>query len=255
MKSLKCIALLLGVVCLFACCSKGDKKILEAYPDGKPKVVAYYKEGKKIYQERYYPNGEIRSKGAFNDSIATGEWKFFFDNGKLFAKTDFSNKKEGENWQIYSPSEQIINKTDSILAMSFSPEGTLVDINIKRGNSEIYYRFFDSFHPMIRYNLVGNVFQGQAISWFENGKINSEAYYVDGMRDSTYVVYAENGQVTTRGKYNKDVKVGKWEFFNSKGEPVGIEIYDNNGLLLKESNNMGLKFVRKSNNDSTNSKQ
>ncbi len=253
MKFAKSIWLLVLVVCLLSC-SKGEKKVLETFSDGSPKLVAYYKQGLKVYQERYYPNGKIRSKGAFNDSVATGEWSYYFDDGKLFAKADFTNKKEGEKWQIYGNSEKIADKKDTILTMSFSPEGTLVDITIKKNSREIYYRFYESFRPMMRYYLIGNIFQGQAISWHENGKINSEAYYVDGMRDSVYNVYADDGQVMTRGHYKKDVKVGKWEFFNSEGKPVGVEIYDNNGLLLKETNNMGLRFSHKKSSDSLSTK-
>ncbi|MDO5760066.1 MAG: hypothetical protein Q4Q06_03475 [Bacteroidota bacterium] len=258
MKSLKLIVLSFVLLSLFVSCSKGEKKVLKTYSDGKPELVAYYKQGKKVYQERYYQNGKIRSKGPFNDTIATGEWKFYFDDGKMFAQADFTKLRSGEQWQIYNNSEKIVDKTDSILTMSFSPEGTLVDISVKKdknSNAAVYYRFFNSFRPMIRYNLVGNVFQGQALSWYENGNINSEAFYVDGMRDSTYVVYAENGQVMTRGKYKKDVKVGKWEFFNSEGKPLGVEIYDLDGTLLKESNTMGLKFSHRKKSDSTDSKQ
>ncbi|MBR1769489.1 MAG: hypothetical protein IJ748_03435 [Bacteroidales bacterium] len=228
-------------------CSKGDKKIVSKYSDGTPQLVDYYKGGKRVFQERYYSDGKLRSKGPYADSVRTGEWKFFFDNGKIFAKADFSDKREGRMWQVYKESgEQLIDKTDKIISMSFSPEETLVDVTLQRGGKEVFYRFFESFRLMVEQNLVGNVPQGRSLTWYENGKLNSEAYYRDGFEDSVHITYAETGQKMMIGHYKNGVKVGKWEFFNSEGKPMGTEIYDSDGKILKENENSGLILIRHS---------
>lgn len=244
------IIFVLSILVLFSC-SKGEKRIIKKFANGEPELVAYYKEGKKVYQERYYENGKKRSEGDYNDSVRSGQWSFYFDSGKVFAKADFSKKKEGEKWRIYKDDgEELIGETDKITAMSFSPEGTLVDITIKNpedNKKEIYYRFFNSFKLRMQVNLAGNMYQGQALSWHENGKLNSELYYKDGLEDSIYVSYADNGQTMERGEYKKGKKVGKWEHFNSEGKPLGIEIYDRDGTLLRETNTQGLRFSHRNN--------
>lgn len=244
MKRVKTYALCLLACVLFLACSKGEKKVLSSYDNGQEKVVAYYKDGKKVYQEVYYENGKLRSEGDFDDSVRTGKWCFYFEDGKTFAKADFSKEMRGEQWQVYKDDgEKIVNPKDTITDMAFSPEGTLVSVAVKvKGNEKITYRFFNSFHLMTLVHLKGNVPQGKALSWHENGQLNSEVYYLDGMKDSTYVVYSESGQKMISGQYDKDVKIGKWEFFDSQGSPLGIEIYDKDGTILKENENTGLRF-------------
>lgn len=234
--------LALAIVCLYSC-SKGEKHIVTKFSDGKPAIIHYIKNGQKVFEERYYPNGQMRSEGKWDGKQRSGEWKFYFDDGVLFAKADFTNKKEGSNWQIWQGKDnQIIGKKDSIISMAFSNEGTIVTLSVKRGNGEVFYRFFNSFHLMEKVNLKGNIPQGQAMTWFENGAINSETYYKDGIKDSIYVVYAESGQKIVSGQYKKGTKVGKWEFYSSNGKPQGMEIYDMDGTILKENTNSGLIY-------------
>lgn len=251
MKKVGLFSILTLLIFTLLSCSKGEKKIEKKFSNGEPEIVAYYKQNKKVYEEHFYENGKLRSEGDFNGKVRSGQWTFYFDDGKVFAKADFSKKKEGESWQIYKhEGDKLIGKSDKITAMSFSPEGTLVDITIKDpkdNKKEIYYRFFNSFKLRMQITLVGNMYQGQALSWHENGKINSEVFYVDGLEDSTYISYADNGQTMEKGQYKKGVKVGKWEHFNSEGKPLGVEIYDKDGTLLRETNTQGLRFSHRNN--------
>ncbi len=250
MLRLKKILFLCGISLICFSCSKGDKKIVATYDDGKPFIVQYVKtkDGKEIktYEEHYYENGHLRLEGKLENDRRSGVWKFYFDDGNLFAQADFSNTKEGKQWEIhYDKDSLLVKKTDQLLSIALSNEGTPVSLRIKRDKSEIFYRFFNSFKPMERVSLKGNIPQGEAMSWYENGNINSIHYYVDGMQDSTYVVYAESGSKIVSGQFKKGVKVGKWEYFSSEGRPLGYDIFDVDGTKLIKEDNQGLKYSTK----------
>ncbi|MBQ9253360.1 MAG: hypothetical protein IJ180_01140 [Bacteroidales bacterium] len=254
-KQLTIIVIMILSTVFLSSCSKGEKRIVSKFSNDKPAIVHYIKNGKKVFEERFYPNGQMRSEGKWDGKNRTGVWKYYFDDGVVFAKVDFTDMKDGKDWQIWQgKNNKLVDKNDVINSMAFSNEGTLVTINIKKGDGEVFYRFFNSFKLMERVYLKGNIPQGESMTWWENGNINSEAFYKDGMQDSTYTVYAENGQKIILGHYTKGVKTGKWEYFAQNGQPQGIEIYDMDGTKLKDDKNDGLIYHRKpiTQTDSTN---
>ncbi|MBQ7985231.1 MAG: hypothetical protein IJ250_06310 [Bacteroidales bacterium] len=247
MSVLKKVILIILTAAVFGACSKGEKRIVAKYDNGNPYIACFYKKqgGKEIrtYQEHYYPDGKIRAKGKCEGEKRKGVWKFYYQDGSEFARVDFSERKEGTSWQVrYDKDSLLVKKTDVLTSVAFSNEGTPVSLRIEKDGQEIFYRFFNSFKLMERITIKGNVPQGEALSWYENGNINSVHYYVDGLQDSLYTVYSESGQKLLSGKYSKGVKVGKWEYFSSEGKPLGVEYYDSDGTILKERERPGLTY-------------
>lgn len=236
---LRLFALSLATVCILCSCS--EKVVVEKYENGKSKLIAVMKKKDgvkvKVGEERLYENGKTRHKGGLVSDKRTGTWKFYFENGKLFSKADFTNSPMGENWTVYDTAgEEIVSSKDRVMEIHFASDGGLCDIKVKRGEGEVFYKFFESFKPCIISNMKGNIPNGETTSWFENGKLNSFYYYKDGIQDSSYKVYTETGGLLLSGQYKMGVKVGKWEYFLSDGTPAGIEIYDMDGALLKGRN-------------------
>ena len=244
------VLIIAAVSVVFAgACSRTEKQIVSKYDNSQPSVVYYLKtvNGKKtkVRQENFYPNGKKRMEGNFSQDKPTGVWKYYFEDGSEFARADFSSRKEGSQWQIHFDKDSLlVNKNDSLIAIAFSSEGTPVSIRIKRNQEEVFFRFFNSFKIMQRVNLKGNIPNGESMSWFENGNINSWHYYKQGFQDSTYTVFAENGQKIISGHYTNGKKTGKWEYFSSSGQPLGTEVYDVDGTLLIPLQNNDLKYFR-----------
>lgn len=226
---------------LFLSCSTKQEEIVEKYENGNPKTIYIYKTDKKqrikTAEERLYENGKRRMYGKYDNDKRTGKWEFRFSNGELFAQADFTNSPSGSEWEVYNVSgEKLVTKNDKVLELHFAEDGGLCDIKIKKGDGEIFYKFFESFKPCIVSEMKGNIPNGQTTSWFENGQINSSYNYKDGMQDKEYKVYTEEGKTLIKGQYDIGRKVGKWEYFLSDGSPAGTEIYDVDGTLLKGRN-------------------
>ena len=62
---------------------------------------------------------------------------------------------------------------------------------------------------------------GQSTLYYDQGNIEYQAFYKQGLLDSSYLAYHENKQIAIRGSYqikgNKSIKIGIWEYFNTKG--------------------------------------
>lgn len=58
------------------------------------------------------------------------------------------------------------------------------------------------------------------ISWFENGKKNSQGTYVNGKEEGKYTVWHLNGKIHYVGHYKSGKKTGKWKFYNESGKLI-----------------------------------
>jgi antitoxin component YwqK of YwqJK toxin-antitoxin module len=233
----KNLILIFGVFFLILSCTK--EEVIEKYDNGASKLVYLYKEdnGKKIKVKEihYYDNKQKRIVGGFDkDGNKTGEWVFYFSTGDVFAKADFTNNEAGSKWIVNdNKAKEIVSLEDRVLSLHFAEDNGLCDIKVKKTNGEVFYKFFEDFSICQKINTIGNIQQGESISWYENGQINSIHYYKDGMQDSLYQVFTKEGGTLIKGQYKMGKKIGKWEYFLSDGTPQGVEIYDVDGILLK----------------------
>jgi antitoxin component YwqK of YwqJK toxin-antitoxin module len=228
---------ILGVFFLLLSCTK--EEIVEKHDNGEAKLVFLYKQdnGKKIKVKeiRYYDNKQKRLEGKFDkEGNKIGEWNFYFSTGNKFATADFTNTETGKDWIVYdNKGKEIVSSQDKILSLHFAEDNGLCDIQARKSKGEVFYKFFEDFTICQKVNTIGNIPQGESMSWYENGQVNSIHYYKDGMQDSIYQVFTKDCGTLIKGQYKMGKKIGKWEYYLSDGTPQGIEIYDVDGTLLK----------------------
>jgi len=85
---------------------------------------------------------------------------------------------------------------------------------------------------------------GMQRSYWDNGKLKSEARYVDGKLDGPYKTWYENGQVFQDGQYSEGMMDGSWLIFYPNGQlaaraqyekGTGKQIcYNEEGCIIKE---------------------
>lgn len=243
------IIVLFLIIIIGSSCSKGDKEIVSYYENQKPKLIYYYKTENgikaKVFEQMYYENGKLKYEGAFKNNNKSGEWKFFFEDGKKFALCDFTKNQNGDNWQVYKFDNTIlVSEKDKVKNIAFFSEGGLALIRVGDKNIEKEYKFFPSFKLMEQRSYKGNILNGQASSYYENGNINSMNFFKDGMQDSIFVLYFENGSTQVKGLYKMDNKIGKWEFFKEDGSVDGEEVYSEDGSIIK-ARDTGMKYYDK----------
>ena len=86
------------ITLLFSCAAGLEEIVVEAYADGTPKVVRYYKgkgsEKTMIKEAYFYPDGAIRMEGEFKNSKKDGRWISYYQDGKKWSEGYY---KEGIN--------------------------------------------------------------------------------------------------------------------------------------------------------------
>ena len=61
---------------------------------------------------------------------------------------------------------------------------------------------------------------GEWISRFPNGKIQSVCHFNEGVPDGPIIVYNENGNELYRGNFENGVKIGEWVFINPETNEI-----------------------------------
>lgn len=80
---------------------------------------------------------------------------------------------------------------------------------------EVHY--FPGKKKYVEGNLKNNLRDGQWRSYFIDGKVNSEGFYVQGKENGTYKVYRETGKPYYVGHYNMGICDGEWRFYDVNG--------------------------------------
>ncbi len=70
--------------------------------------------------------------------------------------------------------------------------------------------------------------------FFENGNLQTEADYLNGVMQGEEKVYYPNGNLMYSGIQKNDKSVGKWIYNDSLGKPYRYVIYDTLGNVVKE---------------------
>ena len=93
------IVYFLIIVILASCGSQLEKKVIETYPDGKPKRVQFFTseaEGSYLAKEiYYYENGKEKMEGSYNkDKKKHGKWLYWREDGKKWSEGYFFEGKD-----------------------------------------------------------------------------------------------------------------------------------------------------------------
>lgn len=75
--------------------------------------------------------------------------------------------------------------------------------------------------------------EGPAFAYHENGKIQTEAFYVKGKEHGTYKVYREDGKLFYEGVYSMGERDGAWKFYYKNGK-LGKEGTYKGGICVRE---------------------
>jgi hypothetical protein len=80
---------------------------------------------------------------------------------------------------------------------------------------EMYYR--DDKSVYIGGAIKNEKRDGAWKAFHPNGKVQTDAYYIDGKEDGEYTVYYDNGQKRYSGHYSKGICDGEWKFYTKGG--------------------------------------
>lgn len=171
---------------------------------------------------RYFPNKMIEGVGVFKNGYAEGQHFIFYEEGEL---------------------HRIVNYQKGIYVGDYIEYYTNGNIKLQGK-----YDYFESDKLLPYYKTKVGVWK----SYYENGQIKEEQSYYskplkrekniqeeyttsDGLFDDTkYFTETDLPHgILDESSYKRNVKHGRWNYWNEKGELIKVESYDKNKLLKK----------------------
>ena len=77
-----------------------------------------------------------------------------------------------------------------------------------------------------KFNIGENNYDKTMI-FYKSGKPHQEKNYKNGSLNGNLISYWENGNVHTRGQYERNCRIGTWETFDKRGNLIHSEDYKN----------------------------
>lgn len=85
-------------------------------------------------------------------------------------------------------------------------------------NQRVYEKdFHDNGALMMEGPIVNDLRNGEWISYFPDGKVQSTGTFKDGVRVGKSLVYHENGHLWMDGWYHDDHRCGEWIYYDEQG--------------------------------------
>ena len=225
------------------------------------KKLAYIKEGKLTenldiltngkYTE-YYKNGQIKIQGSYKEGMRNGEFKTFLKNGKsagfiiykdgkIIKSTLVKTMKDNASFSPISYANYDLDTSYSIGGVDF-PNKLLKRYRmydkkgVLNGNSISYYEEgnIQSIFP-----YKNNLIEGLVIRYYENGNIKEEVNYKNDKMNGEAKSYDENGKLNGRTIFKDDIKLEEDVYKENEilkntfknGELVKQDICTPNGTL------------------------
>ncbi|PHR72224.1 MAG: hypothetical protein COA67_05290 [Lutibacter sp.] len=196
--------------------------------------------------------GSLFAQEKINQINAKGErigvWKKFYENKKIRYQGQFENGKEVGVFKYYSPVSSefpMVLKTFEVnsgqaLVQHFTLKGLPESEGKMNGKLRVgkwVYYHKDGKGILIEENYINDVLNGEFKVFYEDGKLTKFAHFKNGklhgnskkyspksilIEDVNYVngelhgdaaFYEDNGNLKQKGRYEEDLKVGPWEFF------------------------------------------
>lgn len=179
------------------------------------------------YWNFYHSNGLKKSEGELVNGVRDGVWKFYYKTGGLKEESTYKNGKEIYFKTFYENNNSKLEfpiKDDQIEGelKSFYANGNVNMVkNFKGGKPNgLETHYFRTGQKEISYNNNNDVYDGDIVEYYDNGKISSKFKLVKSERQDKFEEFYNNSEnsIYCTGNYKDNVKVGEWKYFFRNGK-------------------------------------
>jgi antitoxin component YwqK of YwqJK toxin-antitoxin module len=227
--------------------------------------------------EYYDTNGNIISKGNYQNGLRQGVWTFYHPNGQKSGEVKFINNEPDGIYAEYNQLGQLIKQTsyrDSVQngkEISFYPSGDTLSItNYKKGHQDGLYltffpirtkefaipysqdnisgtahKYFDNEVPEIEVEFKNGEKNGLYKEYYKNRKLYNTESYIAGKVDGPVKYYYANGMIKIEAIAKNGNYINNYKVFYRNGKLMDNYIYDDKGKLngtYKHYDNDGLPY-------------
>jgi len=236
---------------------KLDGKVMQYFPNGKPRQEGYFKLNKQdsIYRE-WNETGLLAIEGRFELDIPKGIWKYFYIDGReksheervdsvTYIRSFWLPDPNHTQTIIDGNGEMQTFHTTGTIKENYTyknglPNGPfqeksiygydLLSGNFKDGEKDgewKYYYYTGDLEKISHYK--NDLLDGKYEYFYDSGKLNVTGQYKENKKDSIWTWYTNKGTTDMKGNFVKDLQDGKWEYWYPTGEK-SYEAYFTKGL-------------------------
>ena len=203
--------------------------VVTYYITGGLKEINYYdKNGVRVGEKHYHPNGLVNSIIPIDGDFIHGEFSNYDEFGQLFIKRkynggEFISYTYLKNGKLLDP---ILAKSNGLVKTYYNNGVLATEYKKKNGMYEgAYKRVHSNGETWIETTYLHNNVNGLYKSYFENGGLRYEAQYDFGRLHGTQKKYNKKGDLLLEVNFNQGVKDGESKFYSNTGNLMYIILY------------------------------
>jgi antitoxin component YwqK of YwqJK toxin-antitoxin module len=193
----------------------------------------------------FYPTGEVRAKGDYNDNQQSGTWTFYYLSGAIEQKGRFERGRYQGLWMWYYPNgntwreESYFNGREDGLFVEYGPDGSVLtqgDYISGERDGEWIYHVGDHQE---RGSYVIGLREGIWKYYYPDGGIKYEGFYSQGNPDKRHKYYYPSGILMEEQYYEMGIREKNWKKYDDQGNLVMTITYNNdveqriNGIRIR----------------------
>jgi antitoxin component YwqK of YwqJK toxin-antitoxin module len=184
------------------------------YPGGQVRLEGNYQNDKRSATWKfYYPDGKLEQQGNYQNGLEYGIWIWYYSNGSLRREENYLRGKEDGLSTEYDENNIVIATGEFIEGFEEGPWLYQSGDNTEKGSYKaglkdgVWKEFYADGTLKFEGSYVQGSPNGKNKLYYENGKIKEEQYYRMGQKDKTWWVFDPEGNVLISYVYASDVLI------------------------------------------------
>ena len=181
----------------------------------------------------FYPSGEVRAKGTYENNERSGSWTFYYLSGSIEQKGRFERGRFQGSWVWFYPNgniwreESYSNGREDGLFVEYDKNGNILtkgDYISGEKDGEWIYQVGD--HKEKGSYVIG-LREGIWRYYYNDGTLEYEGYYSQGNPDKKHKYYYPSGILKEEQYYEMGIREKNWKKYDEEGNLVMTITYRN----------------------------
>jgi antitoxin component YwqK of YwqJK toxin-antitoxin module len=181
-------------------------------------LVAGKRNGRAVW---YHPTGNILWQSEYQDGLLSGNFIEKDATGKMTRQIQYLNGQKGEKKTEYHA-----NKKPKQEYQYLTSAQTVVTLDDWNTSSLATYDSAATDHSKAEI-----IKHGSSISYYENGSVQSQTSFKNGLQDGEFVSWYPNKQKEITGHYSHGRQTGQWSWWHENGMRKATATYENGSLV------------------------
>jgi uncharacterized protein len=208
----------------FSCNNRPTIRIISKYPNGNTQETYTYKNSidtlSYVYTN-YYENGKLKIHGNYLNNKKEGAWVWYFSNGILSDSATYRNAEFVER-RVHWDSLGKLTKLEIITGPCYDCccDGLVIS-------------YYSNGKTESEAHMQKGKEQGKYVFYYDNGQPKKEEYFSEGIKEGNYYEWYATGKRWVNGFYRQGKMDSIWTWYDSTGTVNSIRQLKS-GELIKD---------------------